>query len=237
VRWGGTLFAEGMLSSISRSLTDCPALLLIAIGMRLLERNRERLGAAVLAAAGLVRETSVFCAAALLSPGGEPPGWGRRLVEAAAVVLPTLIWTSVLVVYHGEVGSYRNFDLPFASVVQYLGTIRDAWPGRGALWVGLALCGIVAMSVQVGFVMARPKLGNAWWRIGAAFSILWLCLGWAVWEVGHLPHAAAPRVILPLTLAFNVLVPRTGLGLVLLLAGNADVLPAMTLLKPPPLLE
>jgi hypothetical protein len=56
-----------------------------------------------------------------------------------------------------------------------------------------------------------------------------LLLGGAVWE-GE--PSAATRVVLPLTLAFNVLAPRGPRGLVLLVAGNLTLLSATTLLSP-----
>ena len=62
IRWAGILFGAGLVVSTTRSLTDGPALLLIAIGARQLERGRTLAAAVVLGLAGLVRETSALCA-------------------------------------------------------------------------------------------------------------------------------------------------------------------------------
>lgn len=57
-----------------------------------------------------------------------------------------------------------------------------------------------------------------WWRLGAVYAILMLVLGDAVWE-GHI--GAAVRAILPLILAFNIMLPRTAKALPLLILANA----------------
>src|SRR6187551_1681063 len=67
-RWAGTLFGVGVIISLARSLVDAPALLLVACGVRAIERNHRVLGAVLLGAAGLTRETSVLAAPALLPP-------------------------------------------------------------------------------------------------------------------------------------------------------------------------
>ena len=76
------------------------------------------------------------------------------------------------------------------------------------------------LGVQIVFIAARPRAGQPWWHVGAAFATLVAFLGWPVWE--GFPSAAA-RAALPLTLAFNRLAPRTRAGLALLLAGNLGV--------------
>ena len=65
--------------------------------------------------------------------------------------------------------------------------------------------------------------------MGAAYSILMIFLGGAVWE-GY--PGAASRVLLPMTLAFNVLVPRGRLWLPLLLMGNLTVFALSDVLRP-----
>jgi hypothetical protein len=89
----------------------------------------------------------------------------------------------------------------------------------------------LAVLVQTAFVLARPRLANAWWRIGAVFALLAVFMGPTPWED---PRWAVQRHLLPLTLAFNVLVPRTRGGLVLLAAGNLTVLSAPSTLRHAP---
>jgi len=77
-----------------------------------------------------------------------------------------------------------------------------------------------ALTVQFAYVLLRREPGNAWWRLGAVYGVLLLSLGTAVWA-GH--PGAATRILLPLTLAFNVLAVRRRAGPAWLLAGNATV--------------
>jgi len=90
---------------------------------------------------------------------------------------------------------------------------------------------VLSLGTQVGFLLSRRRLAEPWGRVGAVFALFTLTLGWPVWE-GNL--SAATRVVLPMTLAFNVLVPRTRRGLVLLLVGNLTVLSVLGAFRPLP---
>ena len=233
LRWVGTLFGAGLMVSVTRSLTDGPALLVIALGGRLLEQNRRWLGAAILGAAGLVRETSVLCAAAFAPTApAERRAWPRALPAALLCVAPTVLWGGVLALHYGGGAGSRNFDLPFVCFGKKLVEIFHLWRSGGFdLHTRTELFSVVALGTQAGSMLLRPRPDRVWWRIGAAFSVLLLCLGWAVWEGS--PSAAA-RAVLPLTLAFNLLAPRTRRGLMLVLAGNLTVLSAFSIVESVP---
>jgi hypothetical protein len=96
-----------------------------------------------------------------------------------------------------------------------------AWRARGFdAAVRNELLIAAGLGVQIAFIARHRRASEPWWRVGAAFATLVAFLGWPVWE--GFPSAAA-RAVLPLTLAFNRLVPRTRAGLALLLAGNLGV--------------
>jgi hypothetical protein len=76
----------------------------------------------------------------------------------------------------------------------------------------------------------RWRPAERWWRVGAAFAGMMLFLSTPVWE-GY--PGASTRVLLPMTLAFNVLVPRTGRWLPILLAGNLTVAASVFEFSPP----
>ena len=108
------------------------------------------------------------------------------------------------------------------------------WKAEGfesvAPWTILIL---VSMTVQWLFFVLRPRWQDPWWRVGATYSVLMAVLGDAVWE-GY-PIAAA-RVVLPMTLAFNMLLPRgrRPLWWLILLMGNLSVVVSLLdTLKPP----
>jgi hypothetical protein len=89
---------------------------------------------------------------------------------------------------------------------------------------------LVSLTVQFLVIVLRPQWNNLWWRIGAAYAVLMIFLGDAVWE-GY-PGAAA-RVVVPLTLAFNIVVPRGRWWWPVLLLGNISALSAANQLKTP----
>jgi hypothetical protein len=232
LRWIGTLFGAGMLESVVHALADAPTVLFLAVGMLLLEKERFRLGAAVLASAGLVRETSVLFASAFLRPwnrGGKARI--RVALGAVACVLPALLWYVILRIWYGPISVPGAFDLPFVGMIRKFGealTIARA-SGLDVAWRSIWIP--AAILTQVAFHVARPRPGCSWWRIGAAFSILCIFMGPAVWEGWP---GAAPRALLPLSLSFNVLCPRSRGGLALLLVGNLSVLSTPHILSPPP---
>jgi hypothetical protein len=233
LRWAGTLFGAGMIISVTRALTDGPALLAIACGARAIERARPRLGALVLAAAGLVRETSVLAGGGFFAPDAlrGRRGWARAVALGVACAAPVVLWALVVRRHYGMGGGEGNIVAPFSALPVKLHALQRAWREHGFGSIDDEVFGLTALAVQVGFIVARPRASVLWWRIGAAFALLFVCLGNYVWE--GIPSAAT-RAVLPLTLAFNVLAPRTPGGLVLLAAGNLTLLSVPSLLRQVP---
>jgi hypothetical protein len=220
VRWAGTLFGAGMVVSTTRSLTEGPSLLLLAVGMRCLEQNRQRLAAGVLLAAGFVRETSVLAATAFVSGAKGSRSWIRMLFSVAVCVLPVVLWMGILRMHYGRFSS-GALGLPGAWVPSEMATLASTLRHDGWLAARDEIYVVVSVLVPIGFLVVRPQPTVAWWRVGTAFAILALCRGSAFWDD---PLTGVPRTLLPLTLAFNVLAPRTRGGLALLVAGNLTVL-------------
>jgi hypothetical protein len=162
-----------------------------------------------------------------------------RLWQGLLVVAPLGLW---LVYLQWTVGpatdlGVRNFDWPLAAYVRKWGVVlpelfrAETWSyglaNAGAFW---SLVMLVALTAQLLFLLLRPRPREAMWRIGLSFAVLMVVLGDAVWE-GY-PGAAA-RVLLPLQLAFNVLVPCGRKWWVVLLLGNATLFYAPAALEPP----
>jgi hypothetical protein len=225
IRWAGILFGAGLVVSATRSLTDGPALLLIAIGARQLERGRTWAAAVVLGLAGLVRETSVLGAVAFWpSAPGEPVRRARRRALLATIVCvgPIVLWTAILFGHYGRISGLRNIAPPFFALPSKARELADVWRTHGFNDVIRDEILVAAtLAVQIGFLIARPQPREPWWRIGASFAGFAAFLGWPVWE--GFPSAAA-RALLPVSLAFNRLVPRTRRGLLLLAIGNLGLL-------------
>jgi hypothetical protein len=224
IAWIGLLFSAGAMSSVRLALVDLPALLLIALGLWEAERERNRSGVGWLAAAALTRETSLLAAAAFFKwPPKSRASLTRGLLWIAAAALPFFLWLAYVRWQAGaaaDAGS-RNFSWPVVGLLEkwhdcLLALINPdtrpiAWP------TALATAGL---TVQAAFILCRRRPADPWWRVGAVFTALLLCLGPAVWE--GFPGAAV-RVLLPLNLVCNVLAVRTRAPLVWLLACNLSV--------------
>lgn len=220
-----------MLASVRYAVMDGPALLLLALAVVLLERGRPRAGLALLALGGLGKETSLL-GGVVLAPGTAAGfrTWAHAARRGLLLVAPLAAWLAYVALRAGPAldAGVRNFDWPLAGyVAQWRAVAPDlalgSWPNSRPLASALILA---ALTVQAVTLAARPQWDRLWWRIGAAYAGLLLVLGGAVWE--GFPGAAA-RVLLPLQLAFNVVVPSGRWWRVVLLAGNLSVwaVPAM----------
>lgn len=235
LRWAGVLFSFGLLVSFRNALVDGPSLLLVAIGVLLWERGRTKSATAVLALGGLAKETNLLAAAAVLPAGKAPP---RDLLKVAVrgllIFTPLALWMVYLAwrvqgsVYAGE----RNFDLPLAAYGRKWLEIAAGWPQLAVENPGpaLSLLMMVSLTAQLAYLVCRPQWSQLWWRIGASYAVLMIFLGDAVWE-GY--PGAASRVLLPMQLAFNVLVPAGNGWKALLIAGNLTMLGAGAALHGP----
>lgn len=234
VRWAGTLFAWGMTMSVREALMDGPSLLLIAAGVALAEQGRRWWSAGVLGLAGLGRETNLL-AVVVQTPGRD---WSWRECLAAVgrgllVVAPLALWVAYIWRVCGEPSNtgVGNFGAPFTGYfTKWADTVAEyranGWDSS-AKWTMLLL---VSMAMQFLMILLRPQWTNPWWRVGAPFAVLMLFLGEAVWA--GFPGAAS-RVVLPMTLAFNILVPRGRGWWPVLLLGNLAAFSAAGQLAPP----
>ena len=234
VRWAGVLFAWGLTMSVRQALMDGPSLLVIAWGVALFEGGRRWTSTCVLGLAGLGRETNLLAVPAL-APGADW-SWaevGRAAVRSVLAVLPLAAWVACIWWVCGQPSNagVGNFGRPFTA---YFGKWFDAWRDfrlngwdSSGKWMLIMLA---SLTVQMLVILLRPRWANPWWRVGAPFAVLLIFLGPAVWD-GY-PGAAA-RVVVPMTLAFNVLVPRGLRWWPLLLLGNLSALSAIDQLRPP----
>lgn len=235
VRWSGVLFSFGICVSLRNALFDGPSLLFIAFGVFLHEKGRLWLSTLTMALGGLGKETSLLGAAVLL-PGWRAgaKAWALAALRGLLVAAPLALWLVYIAMNVGPAidPGARNFGLPFAA---YLNKWREvlaalpelAWPDWGAMW---SLLMLVALTAQFFFLVLRPRWEQAWWRVGSAFALLLIVLGDAVWE-GY--PGAASRVLLPMQLAFNILVPAGRGWMVVLLLGNLTMLSAPVALQAP----
>lgn len=222
--WAGILFSAGVLHGVRLALTDPLALLLVAGATVLAVRGRLGPAAGWLAIGGLARETVLLGGVTLLPEKPTRMADFRRVaLWGLLVVLPLVAWLLYLRVVLGtSKAGVANFYLPFAGWVakwsECLGWLRSEPDHFLAI---TTLLGHVALTAQFLYLAWRREIQNPWWRLGAVYGGLMIFLGTAVWQ-GH-PGAAA-RVLLPLTLAFNVLAVSHRAGPAWLLLGNLSVL-------------
>lgn len=236
LRWAGTMLSIGLCLSFRNALFDGPSLLLIAFGVYLLDKGRPWWSTAVFALSGLGKETNLLGSAALLprlSDGGR--AWGVAVVRGLLTVVPLALWVVYIALFvggkAGDPGA-RNFDLPFAAYGRKWGDVLESLPEASAFnaWPLWGLLMLVALTVQFLYLVLRPQWNQAWWRIGLSFAVLMIFLGDAVWE-GY--PGAASRVLLPMQLAFNVLVPAGRGWWAVLVLGNLTMLAAPAALESP----
>ena len=235
LRWAGVLFSHGVCMSVRHSLVDGPSLLLVAGSVALIEAGRRNAGNALLAVATLGKETSMLALPALLrwpAAGWRP--WLNLAGRAALAVAPLAAWVLYIRLRLPPASDgvgLNNFTLPLMGFFEkWIGLIgelgRDGWIRP----LTVTLVAVVALTVQAAFVLSRWQPGSIWWRVGAPFAGLLVMVAQPVWE-GY--PGAATRVVLPLTLAFNVLVPRDRRWLPVLLAGNISIFAGIAELAPP----
>lgn len=233
LRWAAVMFSHGVCMSVRNSLVDAPSLLLVALALRWFEDGRRGAGAVTLALAGLGKETSLLASAGLDFDWRAPRTWWRPALTVAMIGLPLLLWMGYIRLKFGPADDpgLGNFTLPLAG---YGEKLRTAWgeafahDGAELNWATLGV--VIALAAQWLFFVLRWRPDDRWWRVGIVFAAMMTFLSTPVWE-GY--PGAATRVLLPLTLAFNVLVPRSPRWWALLLAGNLTVAASVFAFSPP----
>jgi hypothetical protein len=205
--WAACLFSHGLLWSVRFSLLDGPSLALIVGAVAAAERGRTLLSAAISGVAALGRETNLLAITAQPWPR-DRRAWLRALAAGAIALIPLLVWYDYLR------SIYRSTTL--------VGTDQLVWPGAGLAvsWArtfdglmsdglispfGLQVCVLLSLAAQGLYLLVRPEYREPWWRVGVAYVGLMLLLDQVLADP---ITGAITRVLLPLTVAFNVLLRR-----------------------------
>ncbi len=225
-RWVACVLSLGVLDSVRQSLVDLPALLFLLIAVRQFRRDTApAVSTTALALANLTKETSLLASLALL---GWPSRDRRRpLFALVACAIPPAIWF----VYVAQrfpttpiTSGSGNFTWPvLGAAAQFADSAREVAAGNFDSRHTFALLGILGLGLQAGVLWRHRAPSNPWWRIGAVYSVLLLFLGPWVWS----GYWAACRAVLPLTVAFNLLLPAGRSFWPLLILGNLTALHAV----------
>ena len=207
--WLACLLSLGALDSIRLSLTDLPAMLLVFLAVAAAERGRRVPALAALTAAVLTRDT------ALLAAGAASPGdlrqlrtWRNLLLTGLIVALPFALWSLWLAdqVAAGSTLGTGNFSPPGFALARHVQTCAGEL-ARGNLdsryLFGLLAAG--SFTWQAVFVLRQLDWNpGPWVRVGVPFALFFFFLGDPVWQ----GYWAVARTCLPLTFAYNFLLPR-----------------------------
>jgi hypothetical protein len=228
--WAGVLFSAGALASVRLALSDLIALTILAAALWAAECHRKKTALGALAAAALARETSLLACAGLVK---APWISWKNFVRVVIAVAPLFAWLTYVRWRVGPADQgWSNLTIPGAGLVEkWCEALVSTQTLNDPLLAWTTVLATVGVTVQAVFVVLHRKFDDRWWRVGAAYVVLMLFLGKAVWE--DFPGAAM-RVLLPLTLAFNVLAHRWRASLAWLVVGNLGVFAGLIALRDSP---
>ena len=204
------LWNTGTLVCLERALTDFPA---AALGVAAVWRTSSRLApAGLLSAACLMKETAILQIVAVGWPGRRHRRVLRLLGTWALMSLPVAAWLLYVWWVWWDVSGLRvpgggRITLPFVGLAtKFVATGNDLWEAvRGGdlrIRKSFELLAPASLAAQAIYLIRYPRLSSRAWRFGAGSAALLMLLGDVVWVDQH----AYCRVLLPLTVAFNLLV-------------------------------
>jgi hypothetical protein len=214
---------SGVLFSALRALTDLPSAILSFYGAALAGTG----GAFLLSLSILTKETA--CCTLLAAWKGRFWDWNNLLAATLKVffilLLPFVWWVYVVWVFGSQNSAgWGNFSFPFISAFRalisgyfsFVETIR--WVSFHEMWTPVSII-LQAVYLIVNWKRLQEKV---FWRMGIGFAVLALVLGPAVWAEA----SAVCRVVIPLTLSFNLLIREEKLPVfsALLVLGNIGLL-------------
>ena len=224
-RWGGCMFSIGVLDSVRQSLVDLPALLLLALAVDAHVRSRLSQSVFWQALGALTKETTLIGSLALnCGPSLVQIHWKRTFWSVAAASLPIALWSLFVHQRFGgspSEGGLGNFDWPLRGILiqarlSLQAVLQCDFDGR----YGFGLFAVVGLFVQSWVLWRSPQVQSPWWRIGVVYSVLLFFLSSWVWS----GYWAACRAVLPLTIAFNLLLPANRWFWPLWIAGNLTLI-------------
>lgn len=233
--WALSMFSHGLMMSVRMSLLDGPSLLLLALAVAAVERQRVWLSAALIGISGLGRETNLLGAVSLPWPRGWR-GWLRAGALALLVILPMLIWQDyVWSIYRGTSASAGADQLTVplsAYVVKWRVTLREIGVHGFFAPPGFSLLVVLALTTQAVYLLYARAWADPWWRLAAVYAVLMVFAHWVVWEGNP---GAITRVVLPLKFGFNILLARSGVRgfWAWCIAGNLDLFASLEQLPIP----
>ena len=204
--WTACLFSHGLLWSVRFALLDGPSLMLTMWAVATAERERALASAVIVGINGLGRETNILATLAQPIPRVRA-AWIRFAVAVVLVVVPSLIWMDYLrSIYRSTtLAGTDSFVLIGSGLVQNGRVVLDRIRLAGVVAALFPACILLSVVVQAACIFVRREHAAAWWRVALAYAVMLLFLD----PVLVAPSTGAiTRVMLPLTIGFNILLAR-----------------------------
>ncbi|MCF3652130.1 hypothetical protein [Synoicihabitans lomoniglobus] len=238
IRWLGVMLSVGACFSVYSSLVDGPSLLLFAVALKWWEQGRPWRATALLAVAGLAKETNIL-GSGLFAPDQwrSWKDWPLAIARVVLVAAPLGLWILLLRWRFADMAQYGggtdNFDLPLRAMVTRVGELLDVASSTDLPWylLGVGFASIISLVVQAGFLLLRWKWSQPAWRLTVPIAALTLVMGAANWA-GY--PGGVTRSLLPMLLGFNLLVPQGKRWLPVLILGNLTMFFSPGVFKPLP---
>lgn len=227
------LWSSGTLISMERALTDLPA---AALGLFAVHRmtHHPTGGAGLMAYSALMKDTSILSMAACW-PRLLVGRWPQRIGLALMLLTPVILW-ALYVLWRmpgGAPTGLNNFSLPGVAwwdKVQTAKTLLFSAEESLSFHVLtsrlIEWCAPICLAVQALYLLLRWRPSEPLWCFGIGFAVLLFVLGPSIWAefIGY------TRILLPLTIAFNLLLLRYQRGVsfwLWLVAGNVGLTGAL----------
>ncbi len=227
-RWAGCMFSMGVLESVRQSLVDLPALLLLALAIHHWAKPQAGRSVLWLSLANLTRETSLLGALALhCDKSFRPISWRRVGLGLVVAILPLALWSLYVrqrFAHLPDADGLGNFSWPLLGLVTQANySLREISLGNLDGRYTFGLIAIIGLAIQAWVLWRTLRFESSWWRVGAAYSLLLVFLGPWVWS----GYWAVCRAVLPMTIAFNLLLPAERNFWPFWILGNLTVLHAV----------
>lgn len=212
-KWFFCCFSIGAIESVRLAQTDLPAMLLMLLPLLFPEKIAAWGRGAAFASAVFVKETALSGFVALpWRREFRASFWTAALAGSAFALWLFYVYKRLGV----SAGDTSNFAAPFVGALDFLkmgfGVISRGFDD-GRFWFGVPAC--LGLLAQGAWLVRRHDFKDPIWRFAAANAVLIPFISMAVWG----GHWNAGRVLLPVTIGFNLLYDRRdriGVGLLLL---------------------
>ena len=203
------LWSSGTLASLSRALTDLPAVTLSILAAFLIAKRN--LAASLLSSAALCKETAALSFFLLAWPEKKGNLKPRQFfLSCLIMMLPFAAWLLYIHLRAKSDGFFgtNNFAPPFWGLISKM-TTESEQLFKGFSFTRLndilyeLICPL-SLVAQSFYLISKPKVHSSYWRLGVGFAILPYLIGSSIW-VDQLTYS---RVLLPLTICFNFLIHK-----------------------------